>query len=109
MIGAAFGEFGGSGEMEYLADVDWGDPLVAPIEHAALLARFPPTLVITSTRDASLSVAIVTHQRLVAAGVDADLHVYEGLSHYFYADTGLPEARDAFSVMARFFDRHLER
>jgi acetyl esterase/lipase len=56
-----------------------------------------------------LSSAIVTHQRLVGAGVEAELHVYEGLPHYFFADTGLPESRHAFDVMARFFARHLAR
>ena len=41
VIGAAFGAAGGGSEIAYLADVDWRDPLVAPIHHPELLERFP--------------------------------------------------------------------
>lgn len=109
IINEALGQFGGSDEIEYFAGADWEDPLVAPIHHPALLARFPPTLVITSTRDGALSAAIVTHQRLIGAGVAAELHVFEGQPHYFFADTGLPESRQVFDVTASFFARHLAR
>lgn len=110
VITAAFGErLGGDGSMPYFDGADWDDPMVAPLRHPELLARFPPTLVITSTRDGALSSAIVTHQRLVAAGVESDLHVYEGLMHYFFADTSLPESRHVFDVIARFFDDRLAR
>jgi len=108
VITAAFGEdLGGDRAMPYFEGADWSDPLVAPIDHRDLLGRFPPTLVITSTRDGALSSAIVTHQRLVGAGVESELHVYEGLMHYFFADTSLPESRHVFGVIARFFDRQL--
>jgi acetyl esterase/lipase len=42
---------GGDSEIAYFEDADWADPLVAPINHPSLLGRFPPSLVITSTRD----------------------------------------------------------
>lgn len=107
-ISEALGTAFGAGEvMDYFENADWTDPLVAPVDHPDLLSRFPPTLVITSTRDMALSPAIVTHQRLVAAGVHTDLHVYEGLVHYFFADTGLPESRQVFDVIATFFDTWL--
>ena len=110
VITAAFGErLGGGGEIAYFEGIDWTDPLVGPLHHPKLLARFPPTLVITSTRDGALSSAIVTHQRLVGVGVEAELHVYEGLIHYFFADTTLPESRHVFDVISRFFDRRLAR
>jgi len=99
----------GGGEIAYLEDVDWDDPLVAPINHPDLLSRFPPSLIITSTRDLALSSAVATHQALVAAGTESDLHVYEGLTHYFFSDTDLPESRQVFDVTARFFDAHLAR
>lgn len=97
----------GSEEVAYLKDASWDDPLVAPINHPQLLSRFPPSLVITSTRDLSLSSAIATHQRLIGAGAHSELHVYEGLMHYFFSDTGLPESRQVFDVIARFFDTRL--
>ncbi len=102
-------KLGGDEEIAYLSDASWEDPLVAPINHPDLLGRFPPSLIITSTRDLALSSAIATHQRLVGAGAHSELHVYEGLSHYFFSDTDVPESRQAFAVMARFFDRHLAR
>ncbi|MBW1886525.1 MAG: alpha/beta hydrolase fold domain-containing protein [Deltaproteobacteria bacterium] len=109
VIAEAFGENPGSGELAYFADADWSDPLVAPIDHPALLGRFPPTLVITSTRDPALSSASATHQRLIGAGAESELHVYEGLTHYFFANTDLPESRHVFDVIAAFFDRRLAR
>jgi acetyl esterase/lipase len=108
VISDAFGtNFAGDHKMAYFEDVSWNDPLVSPLEHPELMARFPPTLVITSTRDLAMSSGLATHQRLVAQGVRSELHVYEGLIHYWFADTGLPESRHAFKVMADFFDRHL--
>ncbi|MFT4613705.1 MAG: monoterpene epsilon-lactone hydrolase [Bacteroidia bacterium] len=100
-------DIAGGQEMEYFADVDWNDPLVAPINHLDLLGRFPPSLVITSTRDMALSSAVATHQRLIGAGAHSELHVYEGLTHYFFSDTDIPESKQVFNVIARFFDIRL--
>lgn len=91
----------------YFKDSDLSDPLVSPIESPATLAQFPPTLVITGTRAFEMSAAVSTHKELVKAGVDADLHVWDGLGHAFFYDPALPESREAFDVMARFFTRHL--
>ncbi|MDX1735369.1 MAG: alpha/beta hydrolase fold domain-containing protein [Halioglobus sp.] len=102
-------QLGGDEPIAYFDGASWDDPLVAPIDHPDLLGRFPPSLVITSTRDLALSSAIATHQRLVGAGAESELHVYEGLTHYFFSDTGVPESRQVFDVIARFFDRHLAR
>lgn len=99
----------GGGSMAYFEGADMRDPLVAPAFTPAVLAQFPPTLVLTGTRDMALSSALYTHTQLVASGVDADLHVFEGLGHYFFADTTLPESRQAFAVMAKFFEAHLGR
>lgn len=99
----------GSLAMAYFEGADMRDPLVAPSFTPAVLAQFPPTLILTGTRDMALSSALYTHIQLIAAGVDADLHVFEGLGHYFFADTTLPESKQAFAVMAKFFDAHLGR
>jgi monoterpene epsilon-lactone hydrolase len=55
-----------------------------------------------------LSSAVNTHRELVKAGVEADLHVWDGLGHAFFYDASLPESREAFDVMARFFRKHLK-
>lgn len=110
VITEAFGtNFGGGQTMDYFEGADWEDPLVSPLQTPDLMARFPPTLIITSTRDLAMSSGLATHQLLVQQGVPSELHVYEGLVHYWFADTGLPESRHAFQVMADFFERHLSR
>jgi monoterpene epsilon-lactone hydrolase len=95
--------------MPYVREADLYDPLVSPALAPDLLARFPPTLVITGTRAGELSAAVHTHTRLVAAGVPADLHVWEGMWHGFLEDFDLPESEEARAVIVRFWNRHLGR
>jgi len=95
--------------LSYFADVDMKDPLVAPLNSPAALSKFPPTLIITGTRDFALSDALYTHTQLVKLGVKADLHLWEGLFHGFFYDPDVPESRDCYEVIVRFFDRHLEK
>jgi acetyl esterase/lipase len=96
-------------DMPYFSDADLADPLVAPINSPAILARFPPTLIITATRDFAMSPAVHTHAELVKLGVDAELHVWEGLDHSFFTNPALPESREVWDVVTKFFDRHLGR
>jgi epsilon-lactone hydrolase len=97
-------------EIPYLRHADPNDPQVQPVHFPEVLARFPPSLLITATRDVSLSSVVHTHSRLVALGVQADLHLWEGVGHSFlYEDAELPQAREGHEVIRRFFDRHLGR
>ncbi len=73
----------------------------------AELKGFPPTLLVTSTRDILLSGTSTLHRGLLRAGVDADLAVFEALPHAFWYDYTLPETKEVLDIMARFFDRHL--
>lgn len=93
--------------LSYFADTDPKDPLVSPISSPELLAKFPPTLIITGTRGFEFSSALYTHEQLVNLGVDAELHVWEGLFHGFFYNADVPESKDAFNVIIKFFDRHL--
>lgn len=95
--------------LPYFKGSDPRDPLVSPGSSDETLRRFPPTLIISGTRGFELSSAVKTHTRLVALGVDADLHVWEGLFHGFFYKPDIPESQEAFGVMLRFFDRHLGR
>jgi epsilon-lactone hydrolase len=90
----------------YLSNVDPKDQLAYPINSPALVAKFPPTLLVTSTRGMEYSSAINSHNALVRAGVDAELHVWDGLPHAFWYNSDLPESREVYDVIARFFDRH---
>jgi len=91
----------------YFAGTDPNDPLVAPVNSPSVLAKFPPTLMITGTRGFELSAALYTHEQLVKAGVDTELHVWEGLFHGFFYNAEIPESKDALNVIIKFFDRHL--
>ncbi len=93
----------------YFSGANPDDPLIAPINSPEMLAKFPPTLLITGTRDFAMSGALYTHEQLVKQGVDAELHVWEGLFHGFFYNADVPESRDAFNVMIAFFDRRLGR
>lgn len=93
--------------LEYLADADPHDPLVAPASSPEVLAKFPPTLIVTGTRGFELSSAVYTHSQLVKRGVKAELHVWEGMFHGFFYNPDVPESRECYDVIVRFFDREL--
>lgn len=93
----------------YLANADLSDPLVSPALSPAVMANFPPTLLITGTRAYDMSAAVQTQRVLTKAGVDADLHMWDGMGHCFFIDVDLPESQEAFAVMTKFFDTRLGR
>jgi hypothetical protein len=48
------------------------------------------------------------HRKLRRAGVEAELQVYEGMSHAQYNfEAHAPETKEVFTEIARFFDKHL--
>lgn len=91
----------------YFGAANLRDPLVSPVYAPAVLARFPPTLIISGLRDQLLSTAVYTHTQLVKAGADADLHVWEGMRHCFFFSPRPLESREAWQVIVDFFDRRL--
>lgn len=95
----------GSERAAFLGDADRDDPLVAPIKGD--LSDFPPTLLVTGTRDAVLSATALFHRALCRAGRPADLHMFEAMPHGFWFGMQLPETREAIALMAGFFTRHL--
>ena len=97
----------GMRRLGYFSESDPKDPLISPINSPQVLAKFPPTLLITGTRAMEMSSAIYTHSQLVKLGVDAELHVWEGMFHGFFYNPDVPESREAYEVMLKFFDRHL--
>jgi acetyl esterase/lipase len=90
----------------YAGTHDVRAPLISPV--FGDFAGFPATFLLTGTRDLLLSDTVRAHRKLRAAGVDAQLHVFEALSHieYVILDQS-PESRDAYVELAAFLDRHL--
>lgn len=107
--GAAPMKQGDLQRLPYLRTARLDDPVAFPGHDAALLARFPPTLLMAGSRDFSVSSLTTMHRRLLVAGVDADLVVFDGLWHAFLVFPDLPESKEAYALVARFFDRHLGR
>lgn len=94
---------------DYLGETSPQSPLVSPGNYPNILSKFPPTLLITGSRDVALSSTIHTHAELVNVGVDAELHVWDGMWHSFFSDVDLPESKEVYRVTANFFDAHLGR
>ena len=85
---------------------DLKDPQLSPIYGD--FTGFPPAILTSGTRDLFLSLTVLTHRKLRRAGVEADLQVYEGMSHAQYNfDAFAPETKETFTEIARFFDKHL--
>lgn len=90
---------------EYYANGhDVKDPLLSPIYGD--FTGFPPAILVTGTRDLLLSSTVRTHRKLRQAGVEADLHVFEGQSHAQY-NRDTPEGKEAYEEIAKFFNAHL--
>jgi monoterpene epsilon-lactone hydrolase len=87
---------------------DLKDPMLSPIYGD--LQGFPPTILTSGTRDLFLSNSVRVHRKLRAAGVVADLIVFEGLSHaqYLFAPDA-PESKEHFAEVGVFFDKYLEK
>jgi acetyl esterase/lipase len=91
----------------YAAGRDLRDPLISPVYGD--FGGFPPAFLVTGSRDLFLSLTARVHRRLREAGVQADLNVYEGLSHGDHIglmDT--PESRQVYRELGAFISRHLE-
>jgi len=85
---------------------DLKDPLISPIYGD--MHNFPPTILTTGTRDLFLSNTVRVHRKLRQCGVEAALHVYEGMSHaQFCIDPFAPESKEAFLEITNFFNVHL--
>jgi monoterpene epsilon-lactone hydrolase len=92
---------------EYTAAADPRDAVLSP--DFSDLDGLPPTLFITSTRDILLSGTADMQRAWDRDGVPNQLVVFDGLPHAFWNDVSLPESREAYATMARFFDEHLGR
>ena len=112
-IGAALlkglinGELAPKGQHPYFKGVACDDVQAFPGYSPQVMAAFPPTLCMSSTRDFALSAVVHTHNQLVEQGVAADLHIWDGLDHVFHYNPYLPEAHAMNKRVAAFFKQWL--
>ena len=91
---------------QYVGNDEIRNPLTSPLYGD--FTGFPPTYFVTGTRDLFLSDTARTHRKMRLAGVDAELNVYEGMSHAEYAFlVDSPESRQAYGELGLFLSKHL--
>jgi len=93
-------------DSDYLGKTGATDPVLSPLY--ADLHGWPPSLLLTSTRDLLLSDTTIFHRALLRANDDSQLVVFEALPHAFWYHFQLPETREALELMAKFFDTKVE-
>ena len=74
---------------------------------SALLAKFPPTIFFTATRDMAMSGAALSNLKLQLVGVPTQIMVFDGLYHGFMTNPDFPESREGYAISAKFFDKYL--
>jgi monoterpene epsilon-lactone hydrolase len=101
------GLLAGAAEL-YAGDHALTDPLISLVYDD--FEGFPPTYLVSGTRDMFLSNTVRTHRKLRTAGVVADLNVYEGFSHGQYLKTlDSPESQQVFAELGAFLLKHLKK
>ena len=93
----------------YFKGVAPENPLAFPGYCPDTLAAFPPSLLISASRDFAMSSVIHTHSQLTRLGVEADLHLWDGLEHAFIYNADLQAARDSYDIIVQFFQKHLSQ
>lgn len=89
----------------YANGQDLTDPYISPL--FGDVVGFPPTFLQSGTRDMFLSNTVRMHRRLLAAGVEVELHVFEAMPHGFGWDDS-PEDMDCRASQRRFERTHLQ-
>jgi acetyl esterase/lipase len=91
----------------YYTGVDMNQFIVSPTLDQNLLAKFPPTIFFTATRDFAMSGALYSYRNLIKLGVDSQVMVFDGLYHGFMTNPDFPEAQEGYKIAAAFYDKHL--
>jgi acetyl esterase/lipase len=87
----------------YAGGADLTDPYVSPL-FGDFAPGYPPTLILTGTRDLFLSNGVRMHRHLRSAGIEAELHVFEAMPHGGFG--GAPEDAELAGEIRGFLDAH---
>lgn len=87
----------------YAGGHDLADPYLSPL--FGDVSHFPPTLLISGTRDLFLSNTVRMHRKLRESGVDADLHIFDARPHAGYGDA--PEEAAVSTEISIFVSKHV--
>lgn len=89
----------------YAGGHDMAHPYLSPV-YGDFTKGFPPTILVSGTRDLLLSPTVMMHRALRRAGVEADLHVFEAMPHGGLSGSS-PEDRELQGEIAMFLRRKL--
>jgi acetyl esterase/lipase len=84
---------------------DLAHPYLSPL--FGDLTGLPPTFLQAGTRDLFLSNAVRMHRRLLAAGVEVELHIFEAMPHGGFGGNA-PEDAELAAEVTRFEEQHLQ-
>ena len=84
----------------------WLDPLVSPV--FGDVGGFPPSCVVVGGLDPLYSEGVEFAEKLRGAGVETELHDYDGMPHIFWCLPPLATLTDAVPRMAAFLRRALD-
>lgn len=93
----------------YMQGADEKDFAVNPFVDTKLLAKWPPTVFFTATRDGAASGAMYSYLQLTKLGIDSKVMIFDGLYHGFMTNPDFPESKDGYKIAAAFFDKHLKK
>ncbi|MEU4227020.1 alpha/beta hydrolase fold domain-containing protein [Nonomuraea sp. NPDC026600] len=104
IVNNAFGEGAGlTNSMKlYAGDHDLMDPRLSPL-FGQIGDDWPPTIMFSGTRDFLLSDTVRMHRKLLAAGVQAQLHVFDAAPHGMFGGNA-PEDRLLVAQARRFLE-----
>jgi acetyl esterase/lipase len=89
----------------YVAGQNLQDPVLSP--GFSDVTGFPPTLLMSGTRDFFLSSTTSFHRQLLRAHVPAELVVFDAMPHVFWGNPDLPETKEALQIQADFLKAHV--
>lgn len=84
---------------------DASNPLASPLY--ADLSGLPPLLIQAGDRETVRDDATMLAAKAKAAGVAAELQVFDGMIHVFQMFPEIPQAKEAIAAIAAFLRRHL--
>ena len=84
---------------------DLKDPLISPL-FGDFSRGFPPTILTSGTRDLLLSSTVLLHRALRRAGIEAELHVWEAMTHGGFFGIA-PEDEELLAEQIRFMFAHM--
>ena len=87
----------------YLNGHDPKDPLASPV--FGNFKEFPPSILTSGTRDLLLSSTVMLHRMMRRAGVHAELHVWEAMTHAPFF--GAPEETELLEEQIQFLLRRM--